>query len=395
MRKVKKIAILALGDAGWQGGIQYTTNLLNALDKVENNSEIEIHLFKKESQIFPDLADFTTLKIIVHPIENAFRTNILLKKLWWKLNETIFNDYHLRFVDYFLQNNFDFVFPSNIPSKYQKINVASWIADFQYHHFPNGASITVTQKAEKLISLIAENSKKIILSSFFCEKDCHRLFPNTIGKTFVMPFSVYIDPKNLLESNVDWVVEKYDLPEKFFIVSNLFAPTKNHKVIFEAMGLLKKKGIIINLVCTGNIVDYRNESYANEILQMLTDYKIRNQVFLLGLIPRLDQLALYRKSTAMIQPSLNEGWSTSVEEAKALGKDILTSNIEVHKEQIIDNPFEFEFKNPEDLAFKIERIVQHTKDVTFPDIQREKIAFESYHENVKKFGRLFLEIANT
>jgi glycosyltransferase involved in cell wall biosynthesis len=394
MRKVKKIAILALGDAGWQGGIQYTTNLLNALDKVENNSEIEIHLFKKESQIFPDLADFTTLKIIVHPIENAFRTNILLKKLWWKLNETIFNDYHLRFVDYFLQNNFDFVFPSNIPSKYQKINVASWIADFQYHHFPNGASKTVTQKAEKLISLIAENSKKIILSSFFCEKDCHRLFPNTIGNTYVMPFSVYINPQNLSESNLDWVVKKYDLPEKFFIVSNLFAPTKNHKVIFEAMGLLKKKGTIINLVCTGNIVDYRNESYANEILQMLTDYKIRSQVFLLGLIPRLDQLALYRKSTAMIQPSLNEGWSTSVEEAKALGKDILTSDIEVHKEQIIDNPFEFISNNSEDLAFKIERIVQHTKDVTFPDIQREKIASESYHENVKKFGRLFLEIAN-
>jgi glycosyltransferase involved in cell wall biosynthesis len=315
--------------------------------------------------------------------------------LWWKINETVFKDYHLRFVDYFLQNNFDFVFPSNIPSKYQKINVASWIADFQYHHFPNGASKNVTQKAEKLISLIAENSKKIILSSFFCEKDCHQLFPNTIGKTFVMPFSVYINPQNLLESNVDWVVEKYDLPEKFFIVSNLFAPTKNHKIIFEAMGLLKKKGIIINLVCTGNIVDYRNESYANEILQMLTDFKIRSQVFLLGLIPRLDQLALYRKSTAMIQPSLNEGWSTSVEEAKALGKDILTSDIEVHKEQIIDNPFEFESRNPEDLAFKIERIVQYTKDVTFPDIQREKIAFESYHENVKKFGRLFLEIANT
>jgi glycosyltransferase involved in cell wall biosynthesis len=160
------------------------------------------------------------------------------------------------------------------------------------------------------------------------------------------------------------------------------------------MGLLKKKGTIINLVCTGNIVDYRNESYANEILQMLTDYKIRSQVFLLGLIPRLDQLALYRKSTAMIQPSLNEGWSTSVEEAKALGKDILTSDIEVHKEQIIDNPFEFISNNSEDLAFKIERIVQHTKDVTFPDIQREKIASESYHENVKKFGRLFLEIAN-
>ena len=116
------------------------------------------------------------------------------------------------------------------------------------------------------------------------------------------------------------VIEKYTLPEKFFVVANLFAPTKNHKVIFDAMGLLKKKGIEINLVCTGNIVDYRNEGYANDILNMLTENKIRNQVYLLGLIPRADQLSIFRISTAMIQPSVNEGWSTSVEEAKALGK---------------------------------------------------------------------------
>jgi len=393
LRRVKKIAILALGDAGWQGGIQYTTNLLNAINKVENNGEIEIHLFKKESQLFPDISDFTTVNIIVHSIETSFRSNKLLKKLWWKFNEIIFGNYHLRYVDYFMRNNFDFVFPSNIPSKYKKINAASWIADFQYHHFPDGASTSVTFKAEKLISGIANNSKKIILSSNYCEKDCHRLYPCTIGNTFVMPFAVYINPQYLLEDNLGCVIKKYDLPKKYFIVSNLFAPTKNHKVIFEAMGLLKKKGVIVNVVCTGNVVDYRNESYANEILQMLTEYKIRSQVFLLGLIPRLDQLALYRSCTAIIQPSLNEGWSTSVEEAKALGKDILTSDIEVHKEQIINNPYQFESINSEDLAFKIEIILKNTMDASFPDIQREKKAFQSYHENVKKFGRLFLEIA--
>ena len=97
----------------------------------------------------------------------------------------------------------------------------------------------------------------------------------------------------------------------------------------------------------------------------------------------------------MIQPSLNEGWSTSVEEAKVLGKDILTADIEVHKEQIIDNPFQFKSINSEDLALKIETIVQNTKDSTFPDIQKEKKAFQSYQESVKSFGNRFLEIANT
>ena len=159
MRNLKKIGLFAQGDAGWQGGIQYITNLLNALDKDENSSDFEIHLFKKESQIFTDISDFKNLKIVLQPVENCFRTNNIFRKIWWKINELVFKNFHLRYVDYFRRNNFYFVFPSNIPSKYRKINSASWIADFQYHHFPNGASKVVTENAELLISGIAKNCK--------------------------------------------------------------------------------------------------------------------------------------------------------------------------------------------------------------------------------------------
>ena len=39
-------------------------------------------------------------------------------------------------------------------------------------------------------------------------------------------------------------------------------------------------------------------------------------------------------SLAIVQPSLFEGWSTVVEDAKALNKLLIVSNIEVHKEQL-------------------------------------------------------------
>ncbi len=38
-------------------------------------------------------------------------------------------------------------------------------------------------------------------------------------------------------------------------------------------------------------------------------------------------------STALINPSQFEGWSTTVEEAKSLGVKMLLSDLEVHKEQ--------------------------------------------------------------
>ena len=40
-----------------------------------------------------------------------------------------------------------------------------------------------------------------------------------------------------------------------------------------------------------------------------------------------------RHSLALINPSYFEGWSTSVEEAKSLGKRVILSDIPVHREQ--------------------------------------------------------------
>jgi glycosyltransferase involved in cell wall biosynthesis len=244
-----------------------------------------------------------------------------------------------------------------------------------------------------LISFIVENSNKIVLSSRFCEKDCNEMFPSTANKTHVMPFAVSIDEKSFGFRDFASIRDKYQLQENFLIVANLFAPTKNHKTLFEALGILKRRGMRIPLVCTGNIVDYRNQAFANEILQMLTENKIRDQVHLLGLIPRSDQLALYRTAVALVQPSVNEGWSTSVEEAKALGKTLIVSDIEVHKEQNDGNFIFFDSLNAEDLAEKLKSVWSNS-DTSFPKLDVEYSSFTKYQENVRAFGNRFIEIAS-
>ncbi len=54
----------------------------------------------------------------------------------------------------------------------------------------------------------------------------------------------------------------------------------------------------------------------------------------LGFLPRADQLALMAGAVAVVQPSLCEGWSTVVEDAKALGRHVIASDIAVHREQL-------------------------------------------------------------
>jgi glycosyltransferase involved in cell wall biosynthesis len=47
-------------------------------------------------------------------------------------------------------------------------------------------------------------------------------------------------------------------------------------------------------------------------------------------------MSLMRHAIAVINPSKFEGWSTTVEEAKSMGKAILLSDIAVHREQAPD-----------------------------------------------------------
>jgi glycosyltransferase involved in cell wall biosynthesis len=60
-----------------------------------------------------------------------------------------------------------------------------------------------------------------------------------------------------------------------------------------------------------------------------------------------------RYAVAFINPSLFEGWSTSVEESKSMGKRILLSDIPVHREQAPELGIYFNPEDAEDLALQM------------------------------------------
>jgi glycosyltransferase involved in cell wall biosynthesis len=394
MREIKKIALMAVGDSAWQGGIQYVVNIINALDVIAESKSLEIHLFKSNAQHFSDLNNFKKIGLTVHSIEAVIPAFTFGNRLRWFLQRALLGRINPRYENYLLKEKFDYVFPATLSDCGGRLNAGAWIADFQYHHFPEGHSAEVTRQAEKTIGFIAKNTNKIILSSLFCENDSFKLFPETRCKTHVMPFSVYINKDHLNAESLPKVRNIYGIEGSFLMVSNLFGATKNHKTLFEALGILRKQGIKIKLVCTGNFVNYAKMEFTNEVLQMITENGIRDQLYILGLIPREHQVALYRLSMAMVQPSINEGWSTCVEEAKALGKTLLLSDIDVHKEQFPDNPFFFEALNPSDLAAKIKDVAGLLQGNEFPDRGTEEEALTKYSKDIKSFGENFLAIAS-
>ena len=89
--------------------------------------------------------------------------------------------------------------------------------------------------------------------------------------------------------------------------------------------------------------DYRHPNYGEELLEQLTRDELTERVHCLGLLDRHTQIQLLRGAAAIIQPSLFEGWSSLLEDARALAKCVYVSDIPIHREQ---DPADAQFFNP-------------------------------------------------
>jgi glycosyltransferase involved in cell wall biosynthesis len=94
-------------------------------------------------------------------------------------------------------------------------------------------------------------------------------------------------------------------------------------------------------------------------------------------------------SIALINPSLFEGWSSTVEEAKSLGKRIILSDIPIHREQNPPGGLYFKSDDPEMLA-------KHMKDIIYAEKKEaEKLQVEAEKnllERKLKFAQAYQNI---
>jgi glycosyltransferase involved in cell wall biosynthesis len=200
-------------------------------------------------------------------------------------------------------------------------------------------------------------------------------------------------------ANPEWFKEdpekfrtKYQLPEQFFIVCNQFWKHKDHGTVIEAIYLLKQQGIRITVACTGATEDFRNPDYYPGLLKKAEELGVQDQFVVVGFIPRKDQIQLIRKSMAIIQPSLFEGWSTVVEDGRSLGKDIFLSDFSVHLEQ---NPPYVRFFKMQDAAQLASLIRENLQVLSAgPDKVKEQKALEDNKRMMADFGSRILAMAH-
>jgi glycosyltransferase involved in cell wall biosynthesis len=388
-----RICLLMQGGLGWIAGIEYIKNIAIALGSLppEVRSTFDLLVLCSRStnediqrQVKPYLDELLYEEDCLQPIN-------LLNQIYWKGLKIVSGQLSPRLDKFLKARSIDFVYPYlSANSTDRSYRSAECVFDLQHKYLTQFFSTEDIQGRDSWFSTVADRAGTIVLNSKAAESDLHKFFSASIGKTQVLCFKTVPMPR-WFEGEPILVQQEYSLPDKFFLISNQFWQHKNHLMVFKALNLLKQDGIYPVVVCTGHIYDNRKPDHSDIILQSIHKLGVSQQVYLLGLIPKFDQIQLMRRASAIIQPSLFEGWSTLVEDARLLGKSIILSNLPVHIEQNPPNSAFFECDSPEHLA----KLMGEWWEKLYPgpDLEREAIAIETASIEVREFGHRFLEIA--
>jgi glycosyltransferase involved in cell wall biosynthesis len=379
------------GGAGWMGGAEYIKNLALALTAAEREQPERVEVAVIAGQ----------------PIEQAWRDSLPVEILDLPPRRNGFLDRMLmrgnrNFTQAVRRAGFDFVFPLTYDNQHNvgvslplgatlaPARWAGWIPDFQHKLLPQLFSPAEIAKRDRGIAALARDAHSIVFSSEATAADFRRYCPDAAARAEVLRFCT--------APAADWfagdplaVQAKYHLPDRFFLISNQLWQHKNHLLVCDALGLLAGEGIRLHFVWTGQPSDFRDKNYLNVVLQRLHERGVAAQVAMLGLIPRAEQIQLMRRSVAVVQPSLCEGWSTVVEDARLLGKTVVLSDLAVHREQDPPGARFFERESAPALAAALRETWQH--GLPGPDAAREEAGRIAASAAQLAFGFRFREIA--
>jgi len=265
-----------------------------------------------------------------------------------------------------------------------------WIPDFQHEHHGDLFPPEELEHRNRLFAQMAANCTRIVLSSDDARRDFERFHPQFAHKGRVLRFVAQV-PAGIFDDDPAAVCAEYHLPERFVYLPNQFWVHKNHDVVLEALALLASTRPEITVVCTGNTADDRDPLHFGQLLAKVSRLGVRDTFVVLGWVPHAHTFRLLRQSLAVMQPSRFEGWSTTVEEAKSIGKAIVCSDLAIHREQDPPQAWYFDPADPADLAARLVEV--YDTRTAGPDRDLEAAARAALPQRTREYAESFLAIA--
>jgi len=145
--------------------------------------------------------------------------------------------------------------------------------------------------------------------------------------------------------------ETFGFPSSYFLSVSNRKPHKNEFRLIEAFARANL-GCEIQLVFTG-------DSNA-DILRWVEERGVGSRVTFIGIVPEEKLPSLYRGATALVFPSLYEGFGLPIVEAMACGTPVITSNTTAMPEVAGDAALLVDPRSVEQISRAMEQIVTDT-----------------------------------
>jgi glycosyltransferase involved in cell wall biosynthesis len=340
-----RVAFTLIGGRNWTGGYNYLLNLTRVLAG-HPDCEVTPVLFFGTDIDSAESAQFAAIQgaeVVHSPLFNGLARNRVLA-------DALVRGRHLPVVRLFRDHTVDVTFEAANYFGWRSGNpTIAWMPDIQHRVAPQMFTRFGGLKRELGFRAQVASGHAIMLSSEHARQTCEHFYPATRGRTHVVRFAVS-PPGPFDPVAARAVADGYQLPERFFYLPNQFWKHKNHLQVLEALDLLRSRGQRVVVATSGKQMDGQSPEYFPHVRSLIAAKGLEQEFRLLGLIPYAHLSALMQAGVALINPSTYEGWSTTVEEARAMGVPMVLSDIPVHREQVGEHATFFDIGKPEMLA---------------------------------------------
>ncbi len=319
-----RVGFQPIGGAGWLGGRNYLWNLLYGLSLLDDR-HIEPVLMSAPGDakelLLPGVVHFPRAGRLASPW--ARRAGTATMRLFGR---DLVQDRWLRRarVDAY----------SHGPPLGRRTGVpyVFWIPDAQHRRLPALFSAFERRERDIAFEIALDSAAAVITSSEAARGDLVRAYGRKADRVRVLHFvsSPRVDLAQLPTKAE--LTARFQLRPRYFHLPNQFWPHKNHALVLDALAQLTTRAPDITVVTTG-AKDARNPQHFDALMAQAAKLGLGDRFRHLGLVSYDELIALMLHSVAVLNPSLFEGWSSSVEEARSLGKRVLLSDIDTHREQ--------------------------------------------------------------
>jgi glycosyltransferase involved in cell wall biosynthesis len=241
---------------------------------------------------------------------------------------------------------FQDAFTTEVPSLYQP-------HDLQHLRLPELFSRWHFARRETIYRTHCDRAAAVVAMSSWGRRDLIESYGLPEEKVWVVPGASVLQayPASTAEE-LAGVRTRLALPDSFLLYPAQPWPHKNHRRLLEALSLIRERtGTSIPLVCTGA----RPAAFA-AVRDQARELGMSEATTFPGFVSPKELRGLFELATALVFPSLFEGWGLPICEAFSAGLPIASSSATGLPDLVGDAGLIFDPESPERIAEAVQRL---------------------------------------